>query len=264
MINFKKNLLVKKFLDEVCKSYEIGEKRDLLKDTKKLLQISGIKFTATYKQLKLDSCPAIIVSNHYKRPLYERKSLITTVDSMITSAIITVCLAKITQRKTSWVIKDNLIKNILFYDFKVRLVQMAVIKNYDSIGVSTYPFSKKAKWLERLKDGSNIALYPEGVISTKLRQPQKGFMAILSYFKENNIKVHILPVGVYSEGGVFKANFGKVFYPDNLKHVEQELMIKIAENLPHNLRGIYSDPLNRLSPKFPVRLQPEGGQKPAL
>lgn len=264
MINFKNNLLAEKFLDDICKSYEIGEKRNLIKDSKKLLQISKIKFTFSHKQPKLNNSPTIIISNHYKRPLYERKSLLTTVDSMITSAIITACLSKITQRKTSWVIKDNLVKNILFYNFKARLVQMAVIQNYDSVGVSTYPFSRKNKWLERLKSGHNIALYPEGVISTKLRQPQKGFATILSFLKENNIKVKILPVGIYSEDGIFKVNFGKDFYPVNLKYAEQEAMIEIAQNLPYNLRGVYSGLSSKEPAKFPARLQLEGDQIPVL
>lgn len=266
MINFKKDLLGEKLLDDICKSFELGLKRDLLSDCKKFIHANKIKFNVSSQQKSIQNTPTIIVSNHYKRPFLARKSFLTTVDSMITSSIITVSLAKITQRKTIWVIKDNLLKNILFYDFKPRQVQMAAVHDYDFIPVSTnYPFSAKSRWLERLKSGHNIALYPEGVISTKLRQSQKGFARILSYLAENNIKVQILPVGVYSENGIFKINFGKVFLPNNLKLVEDEVMFAIATNLPFYLRGAYSTfPKGELLPKFPVHKQLEGDQKPEL
>ncbi len=264
MISFKKKLLGEKFLDELIKSHELGQKRDLVSDCQRFLKINKIKFAATFKQVKISGIPTIIVSNHYKRPLFLSKSLFTTIDSMITSTIITVSLSHLTKRKTTWVIKDNLIKNILFYEFKPRLAQISAIDVYDFIGVSqNYPFWGKSWWLARLKSGYNIALYPEGAMTTKLRDPKLGLAQILEYLAQNHIEVQILPIGVYFEDSTFKANFGKPFKYKSLDRVELEVMCRIAQNLPENLQGKWATKAS-VRARSQVLQQPADGQIPKL
>jgi len=233
---------LKQLFKDIDTSYTKGEKRNLIADFKRLLKITNVTYEAEYRQRGLAKLPTIIASNHYVRPLFVRKSLFTTLDSMITSAIITLSLSKLTKNKITWVVKNNIRGDLLFYDNIISKTQLTAISCYDFIGDSNgYPFGAYQKWLEYLKAGYYIALYPEGKISRVLQNQKDGFEKKLKHLLTEKLKFQILPVSIWSHGDYFKVTFGKVIKPNcSPDKIAHETMINIALGLPSQLRGDYA------------------------
>jgi len=230
-----------KFFGELYQSYKDGQKRDMLKDFEKYLAIKKVKYKIDYESKNISKIPTIIVANHFVRPLLPRRSFLTTGESAITSAIITIAAAKLVGKKITWVVKDDLTENVFFLSLKMRKIQLAAIYCYDAIGVSrNYPFGQFEKWAIYLKKGYSIGSYPEAAVSREMKKAKVGFAELLKYLKNNKIKYQILPVSIYFSKSSFYAHVAKPITPfaDPAKSANLA-MLKIASNLPIFWQGDY-------------------------
>ncbi len=228
-------------LEDILESYTAGKHRDLVEDSREILNQESITYTVSNKIKTIPNEPTIIASNHYIRPFMARKNLLTTYESLYTSAIITQEVAKMTRRKLAWVVKNDLAESIGPFSIHIRDFQKKVIRIYDFIGVGkNYPFGQRASWASYLNRGYNIACYPEAKVSAKLLAPKPGLNSVINYLKNKKINVNILPVAVYWDGNKFVFSAADIVKTeDHAKNFEQITMHSIAAMLPQKLRGEY-------------------------
>lgn len=229
------------FFQQISLGAKRGEKRDLTQDLKLLLSTLNIKYETKIAQKKLSDKPTIVLSNHYTRSLISRGSFFTTLDSMITSAIIAQEVSKLSKRKITATVKNDLKTNMLFLSIKTRKIQLAAIDTYDLIGISkNYPFGDKPKWAKAIRDGKNVIAYPEGVVSRKLTKFKPELLTLLEHLKSQKLSFQVLPVSIYTSKKDYKVNIGK---PIDGKYEPEEiikyLVHDIASDLPKNIRGYY-------------------------
>jgi len=228
-------------LSDICNSAIKNKKRNLNQDCQDFLQLHNIRYYIKTLAKPLEDIPTLVAVNHYCRPLVRRKSLFTTLDSIITTSLATVAHSKVSKRQITWVAKNDLKTNILFFSVKVRKVQLAVIKVYDLLSVGKhYPFNNKNKWVYFLKNGCDIGFYPEAVIGTKMRPAKANFQDMLYFLKQQNIKFQVLPVTIYQKGGTFYVVITKTIKSSqNADEIASQTMLTLAGSLPKNLRGYY-------------------------
>ena len=227
--------------DEILESFQKKEKRDGIHDCRNFLKTSKIKYEFNYSIKSLKDIPTFVPVNHYCRNFLQRKSLLTTIDSIITVALVTVGLSNLTTRKTTWILKNNLDKTFPYKFTKLRKVQLAAIYCYDLIGVSqNYPFSKIDEWENKLKRRFNIAFFPEGSPSRELKQTNGDFEKYLALLKEKIGNIQILPTSVYYTDKTFFIKFHRPMAVNKTSHeVAKSAILKIAESLPPHMRGHY-------------------------
>lgn len=237
------SLSLSKFFDELYQSYLDNEKRDCFEDFKTYLELKKIKHEVKFETKNIAKIPTIVVANHFVRPLILRRSMLTTAESMATSAIISLAASMLVGKKTTVVVKNDLVENIFFFSLKLRKIQLASIYCYDFIGVSNnYPFGEFEKWAQTLKSGFNIVAYPEAIVSQQMKKIRPGFENLLSYLKDKKIKYQILPVSVYWTHGQFVVHVAKAIAPSaDLAKTANLAMLKIAANLPVYLQGEYKN-----------------------
>lgn len=224
-------------VNQLLDSYKKGQKRHSLKDCESFLKENKIDYKFIHKNLKIRSIPTLIPVNHYVRPFFWRKSLLTTIDSAITAALGTVGLSKITTRPTTWVVRNNLASSFPFKLTKLRRAQLAAIFCYDLIGVSkNYPFSNIEVWEDKLKSGFNVAFFPEGSPSKQIKTANGEFSGYLHKLNKKIPNLQILPTSVFYSEKIF---FVKFHSPLKINGQPQKLadsvMTKVAKNLPLNL-----------------------------
>lgn len=231
----------KDILTDIINSSKTKETRDLLADSKAILNQFNIQYEVYGTGQKLPNTPTIIVANHYIRPLLIRKNIFTTYESLFTSCIITILASKISKRPTAWVVKNDLAESIGPLKINIRNFQNNVIEIYNFIGAGEeYPFANKEKWLEALESGYNVACYPEAKVSTRLIQAKPGLTRIVKLLKENKINVNILPVAIYWHNGKYILATGNIIpTKGQMDDYETITMRRIAEMLPPKLRGYY-------------------------
>lgn len=231
---------------QIYTSYRQRESRNLKEDAQTYLKNNKIKYEINVHPGKIENIPTLIAANHHTRPLIARNSSFTTVDSIITTSLISLAANKLTSRKLIWIVKNDLKSNIFFFNLKARKTQLAAIDVYDFVGIGKgYPFGQKKKWLNSLNSGFNIAFYPEAKTSTKLKRAKPAFAEIINYLQEENITFQILPVTVYEKRKVFYVTvanpISSIGHPPDLV---QETMLAIATNLPKKLRGYYKNQIS--------------------
>lgn len=251
-------------LDGVHASYKQNKKRNPIADFNRFLKIKDIKYHIDYEDQIIPRIPAIIVANHFVRPLLIRRSFLTTSESAITSSIITTAAAKLLGKKITWVVKNDLAENIFFLSLKMRKIQLASIYCYDYIGISkNYPFGNFQEWVRYLASGYSIGAYPEAVISTRMKNAQVGFASLLKYLSGQKIKYQILPVSIYWQKGIFYCIVSEpVITSQDYIKAANLAMLKIAANLPIYLQGAYTKGVEDF--KAQARLQSAGDQKQVL
>lgn len=233
-----------------------GKKLDVKHDLELVLAKSGVKYEFLNQLRQIPDKPTIIVSNHFARPLLFRKSLFTTHESIITSAIIAKSIEKLSKRPLTCTVKNDLLTNIFFLSVKTRKVQLAAIDAYDFIGVfKNYPFGSVQKWVNALKQGINILTYPEGVVSTTMKKSKPGFAIILAELNKRGIDYQILPLAIWSQGGKFVLKQSTIIKKStNTTLLANLSILEIAALLPGNLRGYYKPELGKyLKEKKKVR-----------
>ncbi|MBI3283200.1 hypothetical protein HYZ70_03965 [Candidatus Curtissbacteria bacterium] len=226
---------------DLISSWQKNEKRDYLVDSINFLKERKIKYEFSFPRNNLPQLPYLVVVNHFKRPFFVRKQLATTLESLITAALVTVALSTISKRRTAWVAKNNLAATFPFKFTIVRRAQLAAIYCYDLIGTNEkYPFSNYRQWEQKLKSGSNIAFCPEGAPSGKLKSVNGDFDNYIRRLKKAIPQLQILPVSVYYIDKTFFAKFNKPLKIESSSDdIAKKAIQKIAENLPHGLRGKY-------------------------
>jgi len=249
---------------QVYSSHLDNQKREVADDFKKILNITNVKWHQASKPKPIANIPTLVAVNHFVRPLILRKSLFTTFDSMTTSAIVTLMHSKITKRKLTWVVKNDIAANILFLSTKLRKIQIATIDCYDFIGVSqNYPFGQFPKWQNYLEKGFDIAFYPEGATSRNVKNARPGFIDLLNFLNSQEMGYQILPVSIYFENSSFYVNFSNTIKAssDAAKDAQQT-MLRIANGLPEYLRGAYKNQLKARQSKSQDLLQQADDPKP--
>ena len=254
---------LKDLLAQVYSSHLDNQKREIVDDFKKILNITNVKWHQASKPKPIANIPTLVAVNHFVRPLILRKSLFTTFDSMTTSAIVTLMHSKITKRKLTWVVKNDIAANILFLSTKLRKIQIATIDCYDFIGVSqNYPFGQFPKWQNYLEKGFDIAFYPEGATSRNLKSARLGFIDLLNFLNSKEMGYQILPVSIYFEKGEFIVNFSDPIKTSDALFAAQQTMLKIAKGLPKYLQGAYKNQLKARQFKSRDLQQPADDPKP--
>src|SRR3990167_10673103 len=118
---------LKDLLAQVYSSHLDNQKREIVDDFEKILNITNVKWRQATKPKPINNISTLLAVNHFVRPLILRKSLFTTFDSMTTSAIVTLMHSKITKRKLTLVVKNDIAANILFLITKLLKIQIAAI-----------------------------------------------------------------------------------------------------------------------------------------
>ena len=244
----------------IYKSYKAQKRRNAVRDFETILKLKKFKYEINFQVKDIPQIPTIIVANHFVRPFFLRLSPFTTSESMITSAIITQLASRLMGDKITWVVKNDLKENIFFLSIKLRKIQLASIYCYNFIGVSkNYPFGQFEKWAKFLKSGYSIAVYPEGQISSQMKEAKPGFDKLLDYLKSIKVIFQILPVSIYCKKGSFETIVG---YPINPTapgaEAAKTTMLSIAGNLPVYLQGTYRKKIEEF--KAQARQQPANGQ----
>ena len=234
---------LKDLLAQVYSSHLDNQKREIVDDFEKILNITNVKWRQATKPKPINNISTLLAVNHFVRPLILRKSLFTTFDSMTTSAIVTLMHSKITKRKLTWVVKNDIAENIIFLSTKLRKIQIAAIDCYNFIGVSkNYPFGQFPKWQNYLEKGFDIAFYPEGATSRNLKSARLGFIDLLNFLNSHGVGCQILPVSIYFENSSFYVNFSNTIKASNdAAEDAHQTMLKIAKGLPENLQGNYKN-----------------------
>lgn len=235
-----------------------GRRLNVKEDLGKILANSRVKHKVLDELKQIPNKPTIILANHFVRPPLFRKSLFTTRESIIASAIICKSIQKLSKRPLTCTVKNDIITNIFFLSVKAHKAQIAAIDVYDFIGVfKNYPFGSVKKWARALSDGKNILVYPEGTVSIHMKKSKPGFPQILAILNRQNIDYQILPIAIWSQGPNFmlkQANvIGKSANPSN---IAKQSVLEIASMLPTNLRGHYKLEVDLLlKQKIKVRQQ---------
>lgn len=231
-----------KFFEKVYKSGKLDKKRDLATDLSDLLVICNTKYEAQIPK-KIPDKPTIILSNHYVRNIFTRRSLFTTFDSMITSAIIAKEVKKVSKRQITAAVKNDLRTNVLFLSVKNRKLQLAAIDTYDLMGISKkYPFGDKAKWQKAIEEGKNILAYPEGTVTRKFKKIKPNLISLIKFLTSQNLDFQVLPVAIYHQKGKFVVHIAnEVNTNQKPQKVVKESIKNIASNLPKNLKGYYAN-----------------------
>lgn len=226
---------------EIQEAAKTGKKLDVKQDLAKILANSKVKYTFLDQLKTIPDKPTIILANHFVRPSLFRRSLFTTQESILTSAIISKSIEKLSTRPLTCTVKNDIITNIFFLSVKAHKAQLAAIDVYDFIGVfKNYPFGSVKKWTKALSDGKNILVYPEGTVSTAMKKSKAAFSQILATINKQNIDYQILPVAISSQGPNFilkQANIIK--NSPNTNGIANQSVLEIAAMLPANLRGYY-------------------------
>lgn len=233
---------LQKLIDQVIASHHTWQKRNALEDCLNFLKITGTKWQANYEVGKLADIPTLIPVNHYIRPIYIRKNLFTTFESLISTIITTVALAKISTRKTTWA-ATNLNISLFFFSGKARQAQIAAIDCYDLIGTqNNYPFSNFDQWIEALDKNFNIGFYPEGKTGYFLKKNRDGYVSLINCLKEKVPKFQIVPASFWHVGKNYRIHFAKpVISQKPSDQIATLTMQTIAQNLPLHLRGYYKN-----------------------
>ncbi|OGE10866.1 hypothetical protein A3A60_02720 [Candidatus Curtissbacteria bacterium RIFCSPLOWO2_01_FULL_42_26] len=249
-----------KLFADIYKSYKDQKRRNILKDFETILKLKKIKYELTYQTKVVPKIPTIIIANHFTRPLLLRKSLLTTSESMITSAIITKAASHLLGDKITWVVKNDLKTNIFFLSIRLRKIQLASIYTHNFIGVAqNYPFGEFQKWAKLLKSGYSIGVYPEGLVSSQMRETKPGFDKLPDCLKSRKTQFQILPVSIYYAKSMFLAKANEPIQPlKNSTETVNTAMLSIAASLPDYLQGFYRENVH-LS-KLQARQQPANGQ----
>jgi hypothetical protein len=132
----------------------------------------------------------------------------------------------------------------------VNLVRKLFFKMYehadDMVAVPTGPKVGKlvtlyTKFRDHLKDGGVIGMFPEGESSHSLKEAKHG-TSLFAIKKQ----VPVVPISMYDDKGTLVAVVGKPLTPpEDINRMEEfttEIMSSIAQNLPEELRGVYSQP----------------------
>lgn len=222
-------------------------KLDLKEDLISILNNSNTRYELLSLPKKIADIPTIILSNHLVRPVFYRKSLFTTHESILTTAIIAKSLGKLSNRPLTSAVKNDLKTNIFFLSVKLRKIQLAAIDKYGLIGISkNYPFGNREKWVNAVLSGKNIIAYPEGVTSTQMKKAKTGLKSILDQLNSKNIDYQILPVGIWANGRAFQLKMAKPLEKSkNTSNLEKQSILTIATILPENLRGYYREEVKR-------------------
>ena len=254
---------LKDLLAQVYSSHLDNQKREIVDDFEKILNITNVKWHQASKPKPIANIPTLVAVNHFVRPLILRKSLFTTFDSMTTSAIVTIMYSKLSKRKLTWVVKNDIAANILFLSTKLRKIQIGAIDCYNFIGVSqNYPFGQFPKWQNYLEKGFDIAFYPEGATSRNLKSARLGFIDLLNFLNSKEMGYQILPVSIYFEKGEFIVNFSDPIKTSDALFAAQQTMLKIAKGLPKYLQGAYKNQLKARQFKSRDLQQPADDPKP--
>ena len=249
-----------KLFQQIYQSYKAQKRRNPVGDFETLLRLKKINYQVYSQTKNVAKIPTIIAANHFVRPLFPRRSFLTTIESMITSAVITHAASSLVDDKITWVVKNDLRENLFFLNIKVRKIQLASIYTHSFIGVSqNYPFGEFQQWAKFLKAGYSIGLYPEGLVSSQMREAKPGFDKLLSYLKSRGVLFQILPVGIYYENGTFFAQVSAPIVPrQDCTETANSAMASIANSLPIHLQGFYKQKARHL--KAQARQQQAGDQ----
>lgn len=217
---------------------------DLETDCQKFLKTNNIKYKVKVYEKRIKDIPTLIVSNHFVRPILVRKSIFTTVDSIITSAIITTSIIKIYKRKVNWAVKGNLINKFLFFRIKSRTIQNKSVGNYNLIAINkNYPFGSGKELLNYLRKNMIVALYPEGKTNYLFKKPNENFNKILFYLASNLKNLQVIPISIFCQNNVYSVKFYKTVNINSKTQDYTPKVIKItdtiAQGLPRKLRSKY-------------------------
>lgn len=250
-----------KFFQEIYQSYKNHKHRSPVEDFKTLLKLKKINYKVYFRTKNIAKIPAIIAANHFVHPLLARKSPFTTTESMITSAIITQAASVFLGEKITWVVKNDLRENIFFLSINLRKIQLASIYCHNFIGVAqNYPFGQFRKWAKFLKSGYSIGVYPEGLVSSQMREAKPGFNTLLDYLKSRKVIFQILPVSIYYKSSSYVADVGYPVKPVFAgTRIARTTMLSVASNLPIYLQGAYRQKVGDFKTQTP--LQPAGDRK---
>lgn len=253
--------------EEVRNAYIKGEKRDSVVDAKRYLGEHHVpEPVVTYTQKNIPDVCTIVLANHYCPPWMERGNLFsidrstTTPTSTVTTALITLAVAKLTDRKISWIVEDidpNNFGEIEIWKYRkkvpipsktlrtLRLTQKAAINVYDQIP-RTDDKSFLIKLRNAAKAGNNLGAYPEGNPAFEMRDYVRnpktgiGFNVTFDMLAKARIPYQILTVGIYKTDGRYQLRVNPVLSPGNEFDSESLLrqsMYTLASSLPRENRG---------------------------
>ncbi len=236
-------------LFEVVKQYHAeGKKRDFLSDTAAGLHMLGIEVPqAEFAELPNPSIPTLVAANHFVPPLRQRIHPFTTVDAIVTTGIITHGIQQLTPGKQlDWLVQGDLNPKFLSFRLNNREMQQAAIECYSHIPVSADPkkvFSTLKQIKQRLKDGINIGVYPEGSVQFKdtflgyrMGVFQSGFPSMLALLERCRIEYQILPTTVYREDGKYHLKFGSIIHPGNYEETAKKIRESVEAGLPARMK----------------------------
>lgn len=251
---------VKDFKRALRRSAANGEKRSFLDDSNEFLN-THVRWVVKQKPVQPDDCPTLYAVNHFIRPVVVRlinnpaieNLIMTTRESLTTSGLVTIVASGNSERLMRWLVQGGLPKKFGPFELGDRQMQDDTIFCYDQIPVPVVAtVNSRREFVAKLKEaftqGSNIGVYPEGIVKpreaifgSKLKPYNQGFEGLIHTLNSINVVYQIQPIGVYFENGQFVVKFGDPIEPILLPREEasRRTILSIAEQLPLPLRGIY-------------------------
>ncbi len=225
----------------------LGEKRDSISDSEKLLARLNIYPRVEYRQSSIPSHPTAVVANHFCRSLLDRRFsfpgiIFTTLESMITASITSIGARDLNGKRITWFVQSDPTDKFLSFVLEDKVTQKAMIECYDSIPVSSKnpSVSGYRKAVSALRAGRNVGIFPEGKPNRKLQEYHRGFEGLITILKQKVPDFQILPVIISYSEGKYLTVFGEVISPEgDSGDIARETMNRISENLPPNLRKNY-------------------------
>lgn len=237
----------RQLIQAVNESAAVGQKRDCIPDMEEFLRLEKIKWQTTFEQEQMPDKPTIFVANHFRRYKIDRLGspvsvFSNTLESAITTSIITIEAAKLTPRKVSWMVEDGVKEKFLSFKLPEASAQKAVAECYDWIPVpktrgGLRGFNEKLK--DTLNSGTNIGVYPEGKTNYKMREFDPAFAGLLKRLQKAGVDFQIVPVTVFytviSSAGSFQTTFHEAVDSKGMSPSEltQEAARRIASPLPY-------------------------------
>lgn len=251
----------KQLFAEIERSKANGKKRDFVSEFRELAERAGIRYRFEFEEENLPDMPTVVVSNHFIRHWWDKRSLHLgrtfgkTWDSMIVAGVISTGAAEgpTKGKGTSWLIKDKIRTHIGPIPLKEKQMQSTFIEVYDHIPVSVpkkeegitpgivagVQFARTLTYIRNhLARGKNIGLYAEGDNPGQMKMDSAPLATLLKSFRKRKIgNLQVIPASVCWENGEFKVHYSKAIQAgEDYKTDAQSVIQAIAAKLPPSLK----------------------------
>lgn len=230
----------------VAASAALEEERDYVVDSKAFLALENIKWRTEKLPDNIPDLPTLVVPNHYGRSRVQRVRLsspetffTTTRESFITTSIVSVEMSKISDRKTTWLMKSELSEKFLLFKSEYGHMQNVLATCYNFIPAEHEPIEVYRQIVSSLEAGFNMGAYPGIKPSKRLQPASREFEGLIAVLNIKEVNYQILPVSIFYADGEFNVTFGKIVDPKKKhpKKVVGEVMYSIGSHLPQRSRS---------------------------